>query len=76
LRMKVLYDFTKVSADVSEKRRPGFNVLVGVWPTAGDLGSLGVASLFTRFYYGVNPHGQFRNESNFWLAGFGLRLDR
>lgn len=76
-RLKTVYDYHKADPDAAEKMRPALNLLVGLVPkTGGRLGSLGTTSPFARGYYGVNPHGQFRNQSNFWLVGVGLRLDR
>jgi hypothetical protein len=76
LRFKAVYDYDKADPSDAEPRRPALNVLVGLWPQKGHIGGLGVASPFVRGYYGVNPHGQFRNEERFWLVGAGLRLDR
>jgi hypothetical protein len=76
-RLKNLYDYNKASADEAEERKPTINFLLGLAPrTAGALGGLGVTSPFVRAYYGVNPHGQFRNQADFWLYGVGIRLDR
>ena len=76
-RLKSVYAYHKTDPDAGERMRPALNLLVGLVPkTGGRLGSLGTTSPYARAYYGVNPHGQFRNQSDFWLVGLGLRLDR
>jgi hypothetical protein len=35
----------------------------------------GAADLYLRFYYGVNPKGQFRSQRDYRLIGLGLRVD-
>ncbi len=32
------------------------------------------ADLYLRYYNGVNPHGQLRNDKDFWLVALGVRL--
>lgn len=74
LRWRSVYDYHKESADTPEDRQASVNVIVGVKHNGDDL--FGFASPFVRYYYGVNPHGQFRNQRDYTEYGIGLRLVR
>ncbi|MFN2397752.1 MAG: DUF1207 domain-containing protein [Gemmatimonadaceae bacterium] len=76
-RLRTVYDYHKASAAAAEDRQPSLNVLAGIVPrSAGRVGELGVVSPYIRYYSGVNPHGQFRNDRDYRLFGIGIRLDR
>jgi hypothetical protein len=75
LRWRSVYDYHKADADDAEERQPSVNVIAGVKKTGIGRG-FGRVSPFVRFYYGVNPHGQFRNQKSYTEAGFGVRLVR
>lgn len=74
IRWRTIYDYHKADASASEDRKLSTNLIVGVRRTGTT--ELGRASLFARFYHGVNPHGQFRNQADFTFLGIGLRLVR
>jgi hypothetical protein len=75
LRWRSVYDYHKVRPDAAEERQSSVNLIAGLKKTGNDNG-FGRASPFARFYYGVNPHGQFRNQKDFKEFGIGLRLAR
>lgn len=75
LRWRTVYDYHKIHPGEAEDRQPSVNLIVGLKKTGDDKG-FGRASPFGRFYYGVNPHGQFRNQKDFKEFGIGLRLAR
>jgi hypothetical protein len=69
VRYRNVYDYAKTDASQSERRQPSGNLLVGFQDEGGN--PLRPA-LYLRGYYGVNPAGQFRSQSDYWLFGFGL----
>jgi len=75
LRWRSVYDYHKVRPDAAEERQSSVNLIAGLKKSGDDKG-FGRASPFARFYYGVNPHGQFRNQKDFKELGVGLRLAR
>jgi hypothetical protein len=75
IRWRSIYDYHRASADMREERQASFNIIAGIRQT-GTGGALGRASPFLRYYHGVNPHGQFRNQRDFRVYGVGLRLSR
>lgn len=54
-----------------------YNAMIG-WRKSEDNGdkiflhSLG--DVYVRFYYGINPHGQFRDQKHFFFFALGLRI--
>lgn len=75
LRWRSIYDYHKADPDASEERQASINLIAGVKET-GDAKGFGRASPFIRFYRGVNPHGQFRNQKSYKEFGIGVRLVR
>ena len=73
-RMRVIYDYDRPSANAKEDYGFGLNMLLGLI-TNRDISERGRVDPYFRFYYGVNPNGQFRNQSDFWLVGLGLGVD-
>lgn len=76
LRWRSVYDYHKADPDDAEERQPSVNIIVGAKKSGAGRAGIGRASPFFRFYRGVNPHGQFRNQKNFTEYGFGIRLTR
>lgn len=74
LRERNVYDYHRPSRAVSEDEQMSVNVMLGVRPTRRFL-EKGVPDLYLRWYQGVNPFGQFRNQRNYRLYGFGLHVD-
>jgi hypothetical protein len=73
LRWRSVYDYHKLDPRQSEQRQASVNLIAGI-AKSGSGRSIGRASPFIRFYHGVNPHGQFRNQKNFTEFGAGIRL--
>lgn len=71
LRWRTIYDYHKEDPDDSEDRQASLNLIVGT-----KLNGANKASPFLRFYHGVNPHGQFRNQKDYSELGIGIRLVR
>jgi hypothetical protein len=75
LRWRSIYDYHKTRPDAAEDRQASLNLILGVKKNPSSKG-FGRVSPFVRYYHGVNPHGQFRNQENFTEYGVGLRLVR
>ena len=69
LRWRTVYDYHKAHAGAAEERQASLNLIAGVKKSGTPR-----VSPFIRFYHGVNPHGQFRNQKDFTQLGIGLRL--
>jgi hypothetical protein len=71
-RLRTIYDYQKTSADQREDRQFSSSLVVGLrqmkWANKG------MPDLVARAYYGVNPHGQFRSQSDFWMLAIGVML--
>ena len=64
---RVVFDYDKTAANQRESARLSVNLLIG-----GRSMRVGRSQDFSlRVYYGVNPFGQFRNNTGFWLLGLG-----
>lgn len=68
-RWRSIYNYHKVAPLEAEDRQASVNVIVGFKPNRSNQ-----FAPFVRAYYGVNPHGQFRNQRNFHEFGAGLRF--
>jgi hypothetical protein len=75
VRWRSVYDYHKTRPDAAEDRQASLNLILGVKEN-GRGRAIGRVSPFVRFYDGVNPHGQFRNQKDFTEMGIGLRLVR
>ena len=74
LRRRIVLDFNKASADVKEETQWSVNML-GRHSLAGwQFARFAIKEIYARYYHGVNPHGQLRNQKDFWLAGFGVNF--
>ena len=73
VRRRIVLDFNKVSADVKEDTQWSTNLLAGFRSWAG-FQRFAIKEIYARYYHGVNPHGQLRNQKDFWLAGFGVNF--
>jgi hypothetical protein len=74
VRWRSRYDYHKTNSDVSEERQTSVNLILGTKKTG--TGKIGRASPFVRYYRGINPHGQFRNQKGYTEYGIGVRLVR
>jgi hypothetical protein len=72
-RRRIVLDFNKVSADAKEDTQWSVNFLGGIRSQSGNF-RFAIKEIYARFYHGVNPHGQLRNEKDYWLAGFGVNF--
>lgn len=75
VRWRSVYDYHKTRSDAAEDRQASLNLILGIKEN-GRGRAIGRVSPFVRFYNGVNPHGQFRNQKNYTEMGIGLRLVR
>lgn len=75
VRWRSIYDYHKKRPNAAEDRQASLNLILGVKEN-GRGRAIGRVSPFVRFYNGVNPHGQFRNQKNYTEMGIGLRLVR
>jgi hypothetical protein len=73
LRRRIVLDFNKASADEKEETQWSINLLGGIWSQPGNF-RFAIKEIYLRYYYGVNPHGQLRNQDDFWLVGLGVNF--
>ena len=73
VRRRIVLDFNKVSADAKEDTQWSVNFLGGIRSQSGNF-RFAIKEIYARFYHGVNPHGQLRNQKDYWLAGFGVNF--
>jgi hypothetical protein len=73
LRRRIVLDFNKASDDVKEDTQWSINLLAGIRSQAGNF-RFAIKEIYARFYRGVNPHGQLRNDKDFWLVGAGINF--
>jgi hypothetical protein len=71
LRWRTIYNYHKRRPDAPEDRQASVNLIVGT-----KVNGENKASPFLRFYHGVNPHGQLRNQKSYSEMGLGIRLVR
>lgn len=76
LRRKIVYDYHKASDAAKEDTRWSVNALLGTRTRAKGAPLPGNVGVYLRGYYGVNPHGQFRSDPDFWMVGLGILIDR
>jgi len=72
-RHKTVYDYLKASDEVSEDKQWSLNLLVGLRTEAES--PLSLKDIYARFYHGVNPHGQLRNQRDYTAFGFGVNFN-
>ena len=75
VRWRSVYDYHKTRPDAAEERQVSLNLIFGIKESGSGTG-IGRASPFVRYYNGVNPHGQFRNQRSYTELGVGVRLVR
>ena len=73
LRQRIVLNFNKESADIKEDTQWSVNLLGGIRSQPGNF-RFAIKEIYLRYYYGVNPHGQLRNQDDFWLIGFGVNF--
>ncbi|HUQ34142.1 MAG TPA: DUF1207 domain-containing protein [Pyrinomonadaceae bacterium] len=73
VRFRTIYDYQKASDLEREDSQPSINLLLGLrFKADRKPEDKGIPELFFRYYHGVNPAGQFRNQKNYQLIGFGI----
>lgn len=74
MHFKTIYNYLKTDPNQPDDSEPSLNVMAG-FIRRTQRSSKGAPGLYLRYYYGVNPAGQFRSQSNYRLFGFGLLFD-
>jgi len=73
LRRRIVLDFNKPTADTKEDTQWSINLLGGVRSWKGFQRFV-IKEIYGRVYHGVNPHGQLRNQKDYWQAGVGVNF--
>jgi hypothetical protein len=73
IRNRTVYGYDRTSRSVPESTQLSYNVLIGLRNDRG-LGML-KPSYYFRYYHGVNPAGQFRNQTNYQLYGLEVQFN-
>ena len=71
-RWKTVYDYHKTSADQDEDVAFSLSVATGLRNVKAT--GRGKADIMIKFYRGLNPNGQFRSQSDYWMVGAGVRI--
>ena len=69
-QLRTVYNYQKTSADQREDRQFTSSLVVGLRNLSWA--SRGMPDVIGKAYWGVNPNGQFRSQSSYWMFGFGL----
>jgi len=75
LRHKAIYDYHKANDDLHEERQWSANLVLGLARNPETTAGLGRVAPYLRFYYGVNPHGQFRSQKDYFLGSSQFSVD-
>jgi len=77
IRDRTIYNFAKFTQRQPEDTEVSTNLMVGVRQPRKGHSTLGriTPTYYLRYYHGVNPFGQFRNQGNFTLFGSGVHFD-
>jgi hypothetical protein len=73
LRRRIVYDYNKASADVKEDTQWSINLMGGFRSQPGNL-RFSIKEIYLRYYRGVNPNGQLRNQKDYWQVGLGVNF--
>jgi Protein of unknown function (DUF1207) len=71
LRLKTVYNYHR-PPNTSDKQQWTVSALFGFRHGKQRTSDRGAPIIVGRVYYGVNPHGQFRNQDNYFQWGVGL----
>lgn len=74
LRRRIIFRYLPAGDLSREGYAYSTNVMVGI-KDFRDPAVSQLASLYVRYYRGVNPNGQFQNQERFWLLGPGISFD-
>jgi hypothetical protein len=72
VRNKTVFDFDRTDARQSEKSGWSYSFAFG--PRSLNHAGRGTPELIIKLYYGVNPNGQFRTQTGYWLIGLGAHV--
>lgn len=72
-RYRTIYDYHKTSSDQDEQKQWSTNLALGFRTSAES--PLSVSEIYARFYHGVNPHGQLRNQRDYTTFGIGINFN-
>jgi hypothetical protein len=77
IRDRTIYNYAKLTQNQPEDTEVSTNLMGGLRQIRQGPGALGkiTPTYYLRYYHGVNPFGQFRNQSNYTLFGFGVHFD-
>ena len=73
LRQRTVYDYHR-RPDEDNEAQLSLNFILGFRPPRVESGSRVLREFFFRFYHGVNPHGQFRMQTDYMYLGAGVRF--
>ena len=77
-RDRIVYDYQKPTSDTPEDRQWSTTIAAGIRtaPAASTAAPMALSHIYFRFYHGVNPHGQLRNQPDYtmWGVGFNFRV--
>ena len=71
-RDRTVYGYARNSAADPDDVQGSINILAGVHHVRDNANIQ--PSYYVRYYYGVNPAGQFRSQKNYQLFGIGIRF--
>lgn len=74
IRNRIVYDYHRADSDEREETQWSVNALLGIWNTERGPKTAGGLEFYLRYYYGANPHGQFRSQRDYTLYGLGLQM--
>jgi Protein of unknown function (DUF1207) len=72
LRLRTVYDYHKPNRETPEDRQWSVSAAVGLRNGAFRKTERGIPDFVFRYYYGVNPNGQFRSDAKYWQVGVGI----
>ena len=73
IRDRTIYNYAKLSQSQSEDTELSTNTFLGLQQKT--IQGVIKPTYYLRYYRGVNPMGQFRNQPNYTLYGFGVHFD-
>ena len=75
-RHRIIYNYEKPSSDTPEHKQWSTGLTAGVRTAsaAATPAAFALSHFYLRLYYGINPHGQLRNQRNYTMFGVGLNF--
>ncbi|HEY0874605.1 MAG TPA: DUF1207 domain-containing protein [Vicinamibacterales bacterium] len=75
-RHRILYDYRKPSSSTPEERQWSTTLAAGIRtaPASHTPATMALSEIYVRFYHGVNPHGQLRNQRDYTMFGVGFNF--